>query len=161
VAEVKPVKAIFLLTDTVALGELAATDTIPGVNLPVMSETALGGVPATGTPSGLFLKDDSTWATPYTPVKATDADSDLTDALAAGVGAALGLLVVMDKTTPMCGLYRVENESCYLISGNEHFSDVKDTTDSINVYFETADFRIQNSFANNLVLEVQLIGVSL
>lgn len=32
-----------------------------GDQLPVMSTTKKGGVPATGTPSGKFLKDDGTW----------------------------------------------------------------------------------------------------
>lgn len=36
--------------------------TIDGDRLPAMSATKKGGVPATGTPSGLFLKDDGTWA---------------------------------------------------------------------------------------------------
>jgi hypothetical protein len=44
----------------------AATDvnsgTLDGDRLPGLSTTKKGGVPATGTPSGLFLKDDGTWA---------------------------------------------------------------------------------------------------
>jgi hypothetical protein len=35
---------------------------IDGDRLPAMSVTKKGAVPATGTPSGLFLKDDGTWA---------------------------------------------------------------------------------------------------
>jgi hypothetical protein len=46
----------------------AATDitseTLDGNRLPVLSTTKRGGVPATGTPSGKYLKDDDTWATP-------------------------------------------------------------------------------------------------
>src|SRR3990167_9147158 len=34
-----------------------------GANLPAMSSTQKGAVPATGTQSGKFLKDDGTWAT--------------------------------------------------------------------------------------------------
>lgn len=36
--------------------------TLDGDRLPAISTTKRGGVPATGTPSGLFLKDDGTWA---------------------------------------------------------------------------------------------------
>ena len=38
--------------------------TLDGDRLPALSTTKKGGVPATGTPSGKFLKDDDTWATP-------------------------------------------------------------------------------------------------
>ena len=38
------------------------SDTFDGDRLPELSETKKGGVPATGTPSGKFLKDDGTWA---------------------------------------------------------------------------------------------------
>jgi hypothetical protein len=34
---------------------------VDGDRLPDMSETKKGGVPATGTPSGKFLRDDGTW----------------------------------------------------------------------------------------------------
>ena len=38
--------------------------TVDGDRLPNISATKRGGVPATGTPSGKFLKDDDTWSTP-------------------------------------------------------------------------------------------------
>lgn len=38
--------------------------TIDGDRLPALSQTKRGGVPATGAPSGKFLKDDGTWAAP-------------------------------------------------------------------------------------------------
>ena len=34
---------------------------IPGANLPAMSQSARGAVPATGVPSSKFLRDDATW----------------------------------------------------------------------------------------------------
>ena len=37
---------------------------IDGDRLPALSTTKKGGVPATGTPSGKYLKDDGTWASP-------------------------------------------------------------------------------------------------
>ncbi len=40
------------------------TDTLDGDRLRAISTTKKGGVPLTGTPSGKFLKDDNTWATP-------------------------------------------------------------------------------------------------
>jgi hypothetical protein len=44
----------------------AATDVVCGLLngnfLPDMSQTVKGGVPATGVPSGKFLRDDGTWA---------------------------------------------------------------------------------------------------
>lgn len=38
--------------------------TLDGDRLPGLSTSKRGGVPATGTPSGKFLKDDGTWGTP-------------------------------------------------------------------------------------------------
>jgi hypothetical protein len=38
--------------------------TLDGDRLPALSATKKGGVPATGTPSGNYLKDDGTWAAP-------------------------------------------------------------------------------------------------
>lgn len=38
--------------------------TLDGDRLPALSATKRAGVPATGTPSGKFLKDDDTWASP-------------------------------------------------------------------------------------------------
>ena len=37
---------------------------LDGDRLPALSTTKKGGVPATGTPSGKYLKDDGTWAAP-------------------------------------------------------------------------------------------------
>ncbi len=37
--------------------------TLDGDRLPALSTTKRGGVPATGTPSGKYLKDDGTWST--------------------------------------------------------------------------------------------------
>ena len=37
---------------------------LDGNDLPAMTATKKGGVPATGTPSGKYLKDDGTWASP-------------------------------------------------------------------------------------------------
>jgi hypothetical protein len=57
--------------------------TMDGDRLPAMSTTKKGGVPATGTPSGKFLKDDSTWATPSASV----ADGDKGDITVSASGA--------------------------------------------------------------------------
>jgi len=46
---------------TRSAGDLSS-GTLDGDRLPAMSTAKKGGVPATGTPSGLFLRDDSTWA---------------------------------------------------------------------------------------------------
>lgn len=40
------------------------SETLDGDRLPAMSATKKGGVPATGTPAGKYLKDDGTWETP-------------------------------------------------------------------------------------------------
>lgn len=40
------------------------SDTLDGDRLPALSQTKKGGAPATGVPSGKYLKDDGTWATP-------------------------------------------------------------------------------------------------
>ena len=44
-------------------GSDIASGTLDGDRLPGLSATKKGGVPATGTPSGKYLKDDGTWAT--------------------------------------------------------------------------------------------------
>ena len=44
--------------------ETINSGTLDGDRLPALSTAKKGGVPATGTPSGKFLKDDDTWATP-------------------------------------------------------------------------------------------------
>jgi hypothetical protein len=41
-----------------------SSGTLDGDRLPALSTTKKGGVPATGTPSGKYLRDDGTWATP-------------------------------------------------------------------------------------------------
>lgn len=58
--------------------------TLDGDRLPGLSATKRGGVPATGTPSGLFLKDDGTWATPAT---GGVTDGDKGDITVSGSGA--------------------------------------------------------------------------
>ncbi len=49
-------------THTHAASDLTS-GTLDGDRLPGLSTTKRGGVPATGTPSGKYLKDDGTWAT--------------------------------------------------------------------------------------------------
>lgn len=62
-----------------------SSGTLDGDRLPAINASKKGGVPATGTASGKFLKDDGTWASPsagasaariFTPM-ATSASSDL------------------------------------------------------------------------------------
>jgi collagen type I alpha len=45
-------------------GGALTTGAIAGSDLPAMSASAQGAVPATGTPSGKFLKDDASWGFP-------------------------------------------------------------------------------------------------
>lgn len=51
------------LSHTHAAGDITSGE-LDGDRLPAMSASKKGGVPATGAPSGKFLKDDATWATP-------------------------------------------------------------------------------------------------
>jgi hypothetical protein len=62
--------------------ELDASQYVPTTRLPGMSTTARGAVPATGTPSGKFLKDDGTFATATGSV----ADGDKGDITVSGSG---------------------------------------------------------------------------
>lgn len=57
-----PTGVTFFETDTNVTYRWSGTAWVCG--LPTMSTGDVGSVPATGTPSGKFLKDDSTWATP-------------------------------------------------------------------------------------------------
>lgn len=50
--------------------------TLDGDRLPVLSATKKGGAPATGTPSGKFLKDDGTWAAPTASVAIQQTEID-------------------------------------------------------------------------------------
>ena len=45
-------------------GSEIASGTLDGDRLPALSTTKKGGVPATGTPSGKYLKDNGSWDTP-------------------------------------------------------------------------------------------------
>ena len=45
-----------------AVASYITSGTLDGDRLPALSTTKKGGVPATGTPSGKFLKDDDTWS---------------------------------------------------------------------------------------------------
>lgn len=60
------------LTATPTAHEHAGADvtsgTLDGDRLPALSATKKGGAPATGTPTGKFLKDDGTWAAPAASV---------------------------------------------------------------------------------------------
>lgn len=55
---------------------------LDGDRLPAMSATKKGAVPLTGTPSGLYLKDDSTWGTPAPAAHALGGASHNADTLA-------------------------------------------------------------------------------
>lgn len=72
-----------------------SSGTLDGDRLPDISATKKGGVPATGTPSGKFLKDDSTWATVSTADEKVKYDSGdptagyLSDKIIAGSGISL------------------------------------------------------------------------
>jgi hypothetical protein len=56
--------------------------TIDGDRLPGMSQTKTGGVPATGTPSGKYLRDDGTWQSAGVSAHAIGGDSHTADTLA-------------------------------------------------------------------------------
>lgn len=66
----------------------AATDitsgSLDGDRLPALSTTKRGGVAATGTPSGKFLRDDDTWASPSS---GGVSDGDYGDITVSGTGA--------------------------------------------------------------------------
>jgi len=69
-----------------------SSGTVDGDRLPGLSATKKGGAPATGTPSGKYLKDDGTWATPAggdmtKAVYDTDADNIVDKAEAVDDGA--------------------------------------------------------------------------
>jgi hypothetical protein len=79
----------------------AATDittgSLDGDRLPAISTTKKGGVPATGTPSGKFLKDDGTFA--GLPVAIQIACSDETTVLTPGVKVTFRMPFAMTLTT--------------------------------------------------------------
>ncbi len=50
-------------TGKVPVAEIPVSDILDGDNLPAMSTTKKGAVPATGTPADKFLRDDASWQT--------------------------------------------------------------------------------------------------
>lgn len=62
----------------VQASNIIAGGTIDGDRLPAMSATKLGGVPATGTPTGKVLSDAGTWITDATSVPAPVYANDFT-----------------------------------------------------------------------------------
>jgi hypothetical protein len=102
-------------TPTAHSATLITSDALDGDRLPAMSVTKKGGVPATGTPSGLYLKDDSTWGTPTAGAHTLGGASHTADTLAnlnakisdADVCAAVGLTKITVGTsqpgTPSAG----------------------------------------------------------
>lgn len=67
-----------------------------GDQLPAMSTTKKGGVPATGTPSGKFLKDDGTWDT---VAGGSFTQSSQAQAEASASNTAIGTPTALDTTT--------------------------------------------------------------
>ena len=84
-----------------------SSGTVDGDRLPALSATKKGGAPATGTPTGKFLKDDNTWATPggggdmTKAVYDTDADNivDKAEAVDDGAGNATTAAQVKEAYT--------------------------------------------------------------
>jgi hypothetical protein len=84
-----------------------SSGTVDGDRLPALSATKKGGAPATGTPTGKFLKDDNTWATPggggdmQKSIYDTDADNivDKAEAVDDGAGNATTAAQVKEAYT--------------------------------------------------------------
>jgi len=83
------------ISQEASAGTSAATltsGTLDGDRLPGFSTTKRAGVPATGAPSGKFLKDDETWATP-----------------AGGGGGGSGTFMIDDGTSSVGGTFTFDD----------------------------------------------------
>ncbi len=70
------------------------------------------------------------------------------------------MLVIRESVNHICSVYRLEYESAAIMSGNENFTTIKDTASSINVYYESGAFRVQNLYADNLDIAAGFFGVT-
>lgn len=98
--------------------------TLDGDRLPAMSTTKLGGVPATGTPSGKYLKDDGTWAAITAGTGDVTGPAGATDNAIARYDAATGKLlqdslVTVDDT----GNVNIPTGAAFRINGVAHTHD--------------------------------------
>lgn len=128
------------------------SDTLDGDRLPALSTAKKGGVPATGTPSGKYLKDDGTWATPpggggtgdvVGPATNTDAyipqwngadSKTLKNGLAVPAGGLAGLTALGDKEDKVSGKGLSTND--YTTAEQSKLSGIEtaaDVTDAGNV----------------------------
>jgi hypothetical protein len=63
IGETEVITSARVLQNVTASAGIITSGTLDGDRLPAISTTKKGGVPATGTPAGKYLKDDGTWAT--------------------------------------------------------------------------------------------------
>jgi hypothetical protein len=89
----------------------------------------------------------------------SDTDSDTDDVFSTGLSASYGLLVVSCETDTSSALFRLSNESIYLISGDGDFGVTQDAASKYNVYWDTDQFKVQNKVGDNKLLKIGFFGV--
>jgi len=111
--------------------------TVDGDRLPSLSTTKRGGVPATGTPSGKFLRDGGTWANPIDQIQL--ACSDETTALTAGTNkVTFRMPYAMTLTAVRASVTTAPTGSLLIVDINEGGTSVLSTKLSINATEKTS-----------------------
>lgn len=78
-----------------------------------------------------------------------DTASIIDEVLNTGITASYGMLIVRESVEGITGVYRIENETIIAISQNTGFTITKDNAGTINCYWETDSFKIQNKRASS------------
>lgn len=102
--------------------------TLDGDRLPAISATKLGGVPATGTPAGKFLRDDDTWATPTGSGDVVGPATSTDNAIARFDLATGKLLQDSAATVDNSGTINIPTGQQFTINGSQHTHAEADVT---------------------------------
>lgn len=110
-------------------GETITTGTIDGDRLPAISTTKKGAVPATGTPSGKFLKDDGTFAALTVDAGAVQGPASATDTAIVIYDNTTGKLVKNSlATVNATGAINIPTGQTFTVNGSQHTHTEADVT---------------------------------
>jgi hypothetical protein len=110
-------------------GETITSGTIDGDRLPAISTTKKGAVPATGTPSGKYLKDDGTWAASAIDPGAVQGPASATDTAIAIFDTGTGKIVKNSLAkVNATGAIDIPTGQTFTVNGSQHVHAEADVT---------------------------------